>query len=104
MKNNQTRVCFSEEDRITVPVIFYLKNTDIQISLACSILSFSEVDACLVVTPETLRAIDFSREISISLTKKFQKAHIKNAKIYVEKDTSQDELYVLGVKFFDDEK
>jgi hypothetical protein len=93
------RQYFSLDDRRYAEVIFVSKDDDNGISLNCPLVNISAGGACIIVSKETLSSINFNADISLKLTAQFQKAIIRNARVFIKKNLNQDELYAIGVQF-----
>lgn len=93
------RKYFKLDDRKFVDVVFSLKNDKYEISLTCPLVNISARGACIIVSKETISNIDFSSDILLKLTSDFQKAVIRNARIFLKKNLNNDELYAIGVEF-----
>lgn len=93
------RTYFSLEDRKIVNVIFGAKNNSSEMTLSCPLVNISEGGACIVVTKETISNIDFSADILFQYTNDFQKAVIRNARLFLKRNLNNDELYSIGLQF-----
>lgn len=97
----QERTYFSLDERKFVDVVFSLKKNENenQMSLTCPLVNISEGGACIVVSKEAISNIDFNCDILLKCTNEFQKAVIRNARLFIKKNLNNDELYAIGVQF-----
>lgn len=103
------RTYYQQEDKVSVGVVFRAKQVGHilaeSIESQCPVLNISLGGVCIIVSKETLSSIDLSKEIEISGLSFYEdlrsdmKAVVKNARVYIKKNFSNDEYYALGLQF-----
>lgn len=95
----QERTYFTMEDRKNMEVSFFLKKSETQLKLTCPMINISEGGMCLVISKETISAIDLARDISVNDGQGEKLTVVRNARVYKNRSINQDELYAIGVQF-----
>ena len=93
------RTYFSLDEKKSVLVIFPIKEQMNAINVSCPLINISESGACILVSKETFSKIDFSIDLTLKLTTDFQRAVIRNARLFIKKTLSHEELYAIGIEF-----
>ena len=96
------RKYFKFEDKKHVEVVFVTKsknNAAKPLSLSCPIINLSQGGACIVITRETIKNIDVEAGVLIKITTQFNKAIIRNARIFLRESLSHEDRFAIGLEF-----
>ena len=93
------RKSFKLTDKMYVEVVFAGKGRKRTFSLTCPLISISQGGACIVLNRETIKSIDVQAGLLIKYASDFNKAAVKNARVFLKKTMSHDEYFALGIEF-----